>query len=497
MEVYHESVTPTDTLDPCAIGPERRLSRERISRAPRKYETVVMLPIGRVLEAICEHCEPGGTIKPGVRKLAAWADCSPGSISGFLYQLEADGHIRYDGPSGCITRCIDPDEPLPSSPPAWQATPGGIYLLKCGDAYKIGCSTDVRRRIAELSLPYKELICVVASADMYRDEAAIHALFRAKQLNREWFTLDEADVAWFTEQLADSSLITRPTDEDESTDQAADRDQSDDQIDQQADRDQSFDRIDQDVDRDQRVDRVESISPLISAVRRRLPHQDAERESDQPVDRFVSTNGHPPHTPPMVHETHEQQQPVVVLSTESTNGGSGGSARIDQRPDHPAALILRELGADDAIIADALTARPDLTPEQVRARWAYDEQRIAQSGGRLTVGVFFHAIRRGQLAPRDPLAAIDPAEYRNQPGFLVGDDDQDGPGRDPVWERALALAPPGLDGLSFEFLLVQLAQGASDEQALDALELRLAERACRVARTANQAAVLAHQRGRP
>lgn len=60
---------------------------------------------------------------------------------------------------------------------------------------------------------------------------------------------------------------------------------------------------------------------------------------------------------------------------------------------------MAELGAEPAIIADALQARPDWTPQQVQQRWAYDQRRISASDGKLTEGVFYHALRCGQLAP--------------------------------------------------------------------------------------------------
>ena len=74
-------------------------------------------------------------------------------------------------------------------------------------------------------------------------------------------------------------------------------------------------------------------------------------------------------------------------------------AQSDQAPDrlHPAVQVLTELGAHETIIAEALRARPDLTPQQVEATWAWHQWRRERSGGRLGEGVFFHAIRRGQI----------------------------------------------------------------------------------------------------
>jgi len=245
--------------------------------------------------------------------------------------------------------------------------------------------------------------------------------------------------------------------------------------------DESPEAIDQVIDRFHESDRSPDRSPLLAAVERTLARNGAGGASDRSPDRSAAPNRHPPHTPPMVHETHEQQQSPVVVSEESTFGGSGGSAAIDQLIDqHPAALVLAELGADDAIIADAVAARPDLTPAQVQQRWAYDQQRIAESRGRLSVGVFFHAIRRGQLAPPDPAAGVDWGAYRGREGFLVGDDAPSASspqlGRDAIRERAERLTPPDISGQDFQFVLSELAMGASDDQVLDALALRQARR---------------------
>ena len=74
-------------------------------------------------------------------------------------------------------------------------------------------------------------------------------------------------------------------------------------------------------------------------------------------------------------------------------------APSDQLSDrlHPAVQVLTELGAHETIIAEALAARPDLTARQVQDTWAWHQWRRERSGGRLGEGVFFHAIRRGQL----------------------------------------------------------------------------------------------------
>jgi len=77
--------------------------------------------------------------------------------------------------------------------------PGYVYLLGGGDYYKIGLSNNVNRRIEEISprLPFKtELICTIATDDMYGLEAGLHRQFAEKRANGEWFELDDEDVEY-------------------------------------------------------------------------------------------------------------------------------------------------------------------------------------------------------------------------------------------------------------------------------------------------------------
>jgi hypothetical protein len=130
---------------------------------------------------------------------------------------------------------------------------------------------------------------------------------------------------------------------------------------------------------------------------------------------------------------------------------------------------MAELGAESAIIADAFQARPDWTPQQVRDRWAYDQRRIAASDGHLTEGVFFHALRCGQLAPSRSSPQLDPAAYAGDYGYLLGDGKAEG---NPIRDRAERITPPTISGADFLFVMQRLALGDSDEQALASLAAR-------------------------
>lgn len=123
---------------------------------------------------------------------------------------------------------------------------------------------------------------------------------------------------------------------------------------------------------------------------------------------------------------------------------------------------MAELGAHPRIIGDALAARPDWTPQQVRDRWSYDQERIAASGGRLTEGVFFEALRAGQLAPPPRSAAVDWSAYAE------GDE----PEEETLHAHARRITPDSISGKDFQFVLTRLGQGDSDADALAALAAR-------------------------
>lgn len=135
---------------------------------------------------------------------------------------------------------------------------------------------------------------------------------------------------------------------------------------------------------------------------------------------------------------------ITTTSTESvvvvdSGGMQGGDQRADRSP--AVAQLMAELGANPKIIRDAYQSRPDWTAQQVRQRWEYDQKRIAISDGRLNEGVFFTALRSGELAPArpDPTRPIDPADYADDPAWRLGSDTT---GLDPCPPNVLPPDPP-------------------------------------------------------
>lgn len=191
---------------------------------------------------------------------------------------------------------------------------------------------------------------------------------------------------------------------------------------------------------DQLIDQPESAPECDRSVDRSLAQPLADRTTVRqhgPACDDRSTDRSAFHPDPHGIMTHEQQQtPVAVDLNEIPSGGMQGGGVCDRPADRsPAARLLAELGADEAIIADALRAVPGLTPQQVRDTWDWHAWR-RERAPHLSEGVFFAAIRQGHIHapppdPRRPIAVetylqADPAWYRR------GDDLRD-----------LPVAPPG------------------------------------------------------
>jgi len=141
-----------------------------------------------------------------------------------------------------------------------------------------------------------------------------------------------------------------------------------------------------------------------------------------------------------------------------------------------AAQIMAELGADPRVIADALAARQDWSPQQVRDRWDYDQRRIAASDGRLSEGVFYHALRCGQLAPQRPGHELDPESYVGDSAFVLGGHAPPPDAPESIRDHAARLleAPTAETHSAYirDWMFVQgrLGQGDSDQEALSALD---------------------------
>lgn len=86
---------------------------------------------------------------------------------------------------------------------AWERSGryrGIVYLLKSGDYYKIGMTTNMKRRFSEMKTlmpdPVIEIHKIVTN-DPQTVEKYWHSRFSSKRKNGEWFGLDEFDIAEF------------------------------------------------------------------------------------------------------------------------------------------------------------------------------------------------------------------------------------------------------------------------------------------------------------
>jgi hypothetical protein len=93
--------------------------------------------------------------------------------------------------------------PAPSqdnAAPLPQLLNGHVYLLKAGDYYKIGQSSDLEKRVKSINvaLPDKATLeHAISTDDPPGIEAYWHRRFADRRANGEWFKLSKADVLAF------------------------------------------------------------------------------------------------------------------------------------------------------------------------------------------------------------------------------------------------------------------------------------------------------------
>ena len=78
---------------------------------------------------------------------------------------------------------------------------GFVYLIKCGEFYKIGKTTNLEKRIKQLTTgnPYPLiLVNSIYSLDIDSLEKSFHSYYRQKRIIGEWFKLNFEEVLEFT-----------------------------------------------------------------------------------------------------------------------------------------------------------------------------------------------------------------------------------------------------------------------------------------------------------
>jgi len=90
-----------------------------------------------------------------------------------------------------------------------------VYVVECNGLYKIGMSGSVSRRISSLqtATPYDvKLVDTFESDVAFEMEQHLHHVFAEKNVQGEWFSLDDADlerVRWIAEIFPDQLTFIR------------------------------------------------------------------------------------------------------------------------------------------------------------------------------------------------------------------------------------------------------------------------------------------------
>lgn len=78
-------------------------------------------------------------------------------------------------------------------------SPGYVYILKAGEWYKIGYSTNVKKRLEKLMTapPFPtEVVHIIGDNDYIALEKRPHERFAEKRVGGEWFLLEPDDIEW-------------------------------------------------------------------------------------------------------------------------------------------------------------------------------------------------------------------------------------------------------------------------------------------------------------
>ncbi len=89
-----------------------------------------------------------------------------------------------------------------------------VYILKYSDAYKIGISNDVEKRLENIKKEYRKIdpimpydlkiINYYKVKNAYKMEDELHDFFKGKRLNGEWFELNQTDLQLIYDLIKES-----------------------------------------------------------------------------------------------------------------------------------------------------------------------------------------------------------------------------------------------------------------------------------------------------
>jgi excisionase family DNA binding protein len=72
-----------------------------------------------------------------------------------------------------------------------------VYVIRFREFFKIGCTQNIRNRLAEISigLPEEpEIFTIIQCDDHFKVEKQLHNAFANKRVRGEWFALDSSDL---------------------------------------------------------------------------------------------------------------------------------------------------------------------------------------------------------------------------------------------------------------------------------------------------------------
>ena len=111
------------------------------------------------------------------------------------------GYIGDNSEYADIAATLPATAPARSAPPKGvKSVDGHVYMIKYGDAYKIGRSDDLERRVKQVSVQIPEkgsLIHAIRTDDPSGIENYWHRRFKGRRVNGEWFKLTPDDVKAF------------------------------------------------------------------------------------------------------------------------------------------------------------------------------------------------------------------------------------------------------------------------------------------------------------